>query len=484
MRRSAVFRWRIWTGRPLLRAGTDGAADPASLPRAIAPYPFPINVIRGVGTFLFAATISLVIWGLLPFLLIWGVGELLGHPAPYVGGMTGVLGLLVFAVGVTTLVLSAELDDKRRSVLEWVRAGYAGLALPVLMYLTASGGPGEFTVFNQPTSNTPDIRLWLAFYSYMYLDIISFGAIESLVGELTSLRPASFTASLFTFLTQFLMTASILFHAFKHFTRRVFATEEFSGTFQELLARLNDVAPAGQKCYVMPMYVEQQVATTTVPTPADGLFELSQRDALINVPKRFRSANWQFLKPGVVLQGVVVAVTGLALVMALLPLGTWVAMGLIIGVLAVLTLAIALLLPNLIRARDQAEAILCGSQLRQLGQACLLFAAEHGRFPGSLGEVLETDGSTELALLCPTERRTRRLIRRGSPPTRAEILRMTRYVYLADGRRPSEMSTDDPLIYEHPDCHGGRGGNVLYGDGSVAWVSARDLKTIAAKAMG
>jgi prepilin-type processing-associated H-X9-DG protein len=482
LRRSAVFRWRIWMGRPLVRPSSNGDANRESLPRDIAPYRFPINVIRGIGCFLFAATLSLVIWGLAPFLVMWGVGAVLGHSAPYTGGMTGVLGLLVIAVGVTTLVLSSELDDARRHALEWTRASYAGLALPVLMYLTASGGAGDFTIFNQPLSKTPDVRLWLAFYSYMYLDIISFGAIESLVGELTSLRPASFTASLFTFLTQFMMTASILFHAFKYFTRRVFATEEFSGTFPQLLTRLNDVAPAGQRCYVLPLYVEQRLAATPLPTPANELFELSQRDVRINVSKQFRSANWQFLKPGIVLQVVVIAVTSVALILALLPLGTLGAMIVIAAVLGGLTIGIVL--PGIARARRTAEVVRCGSQLRQLGQACLVYASERGRFPASLEELVELEGSLEPALLCPTVSRKQDLASGRSPTTRAEALRTTRYVYVADGRRASTASADEPLIYEQPDAHDGRGGNVLYSDGSVQWVNAQELEKLAARAAG
>jgi prepilin-type N-terminal cleavage/methylation domain-containing protein/prepilin-type processing-associated H-X9-DG protein len=52
-------------------------------------------------------------------------------------------------------------------------------------------------------------------------------------------------------------------------------------------------------------------------------------------------------------------------------------------VVAILALLIAILLPALGRARDQAKATLCGSNMRQMGQIVHVFAGNHdGRAPG------------------------------------------------------------------------------------------------------
>jgi len=53
-------------------------------------------------------------------------------------------------------------------------------------------------------------------------------------------------------------------------------------------------------------------------------------------------------------------------------------------VIAIIALLIALLLPTLRKAREQANAVVCESNMRQLGMAFLLFAQDHqGHLPGN-----------------------------------------------------------------------------------------------------
>jgi prepilin-type N-terminal cleavage/methylation domain-containing protein len=51
-------------------------------------------------------------------------------------------------------------------------------------------------------------------------------------------------------------------------------------------------------------------------------------------------------------------------------------------VIGIIALLVAMLLPALVRAREQSYRAVCGSNLRTLGQACMLFAIDHkGLFP-------------------------------------------------------------------------------------------------------
>src|SRR5688572_917971 len=53
-------------------------------------------------------------------------------------------------------------------------------------------------------------------------------------------------------------------------------------------------------------------------------------------------------------------------------------------VVAIVAMLIALILPAVRRAREQANGVACASNLRQLMMACLLFAQDHnGHLPGN-----------------------------------------------------------------------------------------------------
>ena len=54
-------------------------------------------------------------------------------------------------------------------------------------------------------------------------------------------------------------------------------------------------------------------------------------------------------------------------------------------VIGIIALLISILLPSLNRARETANRVKCGSNMRQVGQAMLLYANEnHGRFPRTI----------------------------------------------------------------------------------------------------
>jgi prepilin-type N-terminal cleavage/methylation domain-containing protein/prepilin-type processing-associated H-X9-DG protein len=62
-------------------------------------------------------------------------------------------------------------------------------------------------------------------------------------------------------------------------------------------------------------------------------------------------------------------------------------------VVAIIVLLIAILLPSLGRAREQARTILCANNLRQMGQLVNIYAEQHdGRGPGGAGDQVDSGG--------------------------------------------------------------------------------------------
>jgi hypothetical protein len=101
------------------------------------------------------------------------------------------------------------------------------------------------------------------------------------------------------------------------------------------------------------------------------------------------------------------------------------------------------------RARENARRVRCASHLRQISQALLIYANDHGNvYPPSL-EAFKGDPDVPGYLFaCPTSK-------------------LTNYVYL-----PNAPAADDAIvIYEPPSNHDGDGANFLHRDGTVSWES-------------
>ena len=123
--------------------------------------------------------------------------------------------------------------------------------------------------------------------------------------------------------------------------------------------------------------------------------------------------------------------------------------------LAIIAILAALLLPALMRARQEAEKARCRSNLKAVGLALHMYAADYDeRFPESLKQLVDLGYlARDEALQCPT--------RKGRAPGEID------YVYikgLSLNSRPNE-----PIVFDrkgnHPD-----GRNVLFVDGHVEWL--------------
>ncbi len=137
------------------------------------------------------------------------------------------------------------------------------------------------------------------------------------------------------------------------------------------------------------------------------------------------------------------------------------------------------------RASETANRIKCSTNLRLLGQACLVYMRSDParRFPDSWGSLyLSTAGDTD-AFLCPSSRDTR------ATGTSEEIAAAVRakpavkggcvsYQYVGNGL--TAASPPNAIVAYEPVFNHEAGGNVLYADCSVQWHDAKSVAKIIA----
>lgn len=136
--------------------------------------------------------------------------------------------------------------------------------------------------------------------------------------------------------------------------------------------------------------------------------------------------------------------------------------------ISIVALVIFVLHPSLGADGEQHNRVKCAAKLRQIGQACLLYANDHqGRFPVSFEQLIQGSRSSSELFLCPSSSDRQA---KGSTP--AEIVANfakpghCSYAYVGSGLSAS-APVDTVLAYERLVNHGKRIINVLYADGHV-----------------
>jgi prepilin-type processing-associated H-X9-DG protein len=143
------------------------------------------------------------------------------------------------------------------------------------------------------------------------------------------------------------------------------------------------------------------------------------------------------------------------------------------GVLAVLALLLMVLLPPLQRAREQANRVQCANNMRQLGQAMMIYAnGNGGRFPDRIDRLLAYVPPG--AFICPSTGDTAAT---GSTPQllAADMAKGGHFSYVYVGQNYTTASALNPavtiVLYEPLGNHQNDGINVLYADGSVNFLN-------------
>jgi predicted Zn finger-like uncharacterized protein/prepilin-type processing-associated H-X9-DG protein len=139
-------------------------------------------------------------------------------------------------------------------------------------------------------------------------------------------------------------------------------------------------------------------------------------------------------------------------------------------------------IPAFANAREAANRVKCASNMRQLGQAMMLYANDNnGAFPAKLEDLLASDPTLDRKVfICPDDDK--------SPPSATNAQTAAQeiasgsncsYLYVGNGLTPS-AGADTVLLYEPLGLHKQRnpGMNVLFADGHVEFLKSADAQTI------
>ena len=142
------------------------------------------------------------------------------------------------------------------------------------------------------------------------------------------------------------------------------------------------------------------------------------------------------------------------------------------GAVLVVGLLLALLVPPLNRAREQSRRTACATNMRQLGQAMMIYASVNGgRFPDRLDRLLAYVGSGTMA--CPSA---------GHSPAPGQTPQVQAvnfakgghlsYVYVGETFVTGALvNTSTTVVLYEPLTNHRDGTNVLYADGHVAYLT-------------
>jgi len=142
-------------------------------------------------------------------------------------------------------------------------------------------------------------------------------------------------------------------------------------------------------------------------------------------------------------------------------------------------MTVGVLLPSLNRARGTANMVRSASNLRQIGQAMLLYANENkGNYPKTMGELLLTQDITIEVFVNP-QSKTRAPREKPKDEQALWVSKDSDYEYLGAGKN-NQAGPEVILAHEkfRPNV---RGVNMLYGDGHVEFTNTINAQQMLAK---
>jgi prepilin-type processing-associated H-X9-DG protein len=137
------------------------------------------------------------------------------------------------------------------------------------------------------------------------------------------------------------------------------------------------------------------------------------------------------------------------------------------GLAAEQTVMLGTIMPSLARSRMVANRVKSASNLRQIGQAMLLYANENkGKYPADFGELLLTQDITAEVFTNP---QTKTRVPRGKElKALSEWVKVNSdYEYLGAGK--NNQAGPEVILAHEKMRPGDQGINMLYGDGHVEW---------------
>jgi len=140
--------------------------------------------------------------------------------------------------------------------------------------------------------------------------------------------------------------------------------------------------------------------------------------------------------------------------------------GLASGMLGEEAMMMSVLLPSLNRARETANRVKCASNLRQIGQAILLYSNDNkGAYPPDLGTLIKTEDITAQVFCCP-DTNTKPPSDLTPDQTADWVNKNSDYIYIGSSLK---MGADPTIVvcYEKEGNHGHDGMNMLFADGHV-----------------
>jgi prepilin-type processing-associated H-X9-DG protein len=131
----------------------------------------------------------------------------------------------------------------------------------------------------------------------------------------------------------------------------------------------------------------------------------------------------------------------------------------------------AVLVPAVSRSRVQAREARCRRNLRKLALALILYADQKGAFPRDVCELVAENFVEGVGVFtCPEK---------GGPPP-AEITNAT-IDYVHNWQVTRDPPAETPLVWDKQFNHGGRGRNVAFADGHVAWMTEPAFRAMLAR---
>jgi len=142
-------------------------------------------------------------------------------------------------------------------------------------------------------------------------------------------------------------------------------------------------------------------------------------------------------------------------------------------VLGVVFLLGSILLPSMCKSRETANRVKCASNMKQIGNALMMFANEHGgKYPDKLSDLVATEGLTTSVFVCPSSSAE------SSTATTPDQIgtdladpKYCSYVYVKE----NAGKEDKAVLYEALDDHEKVGMSILFGDGHCDFFQTRSL---------